>query len=83
MASPSRSSSDASHTISAFLANFFKRMFAVDTDTEAFAQHFFLARCESLKHFERFLKLNKFQLALRNTISLSLYSLIAGFPLLA
>lgn len=34
-----------------------------------------------LKHFERFFAMNKFKLAFKNTITLSLYSLIAGFPL--
>lgn len=34
-----------------------------------------------LKQFVRFFEMNKFQLALRNTIILSLYSLVAGFPL--
>lgn len=34
-----------------------------------------------LKHFIRFFGLNKFRLALKNTITVSLYSLIAGFPL--
>lgn len=34
-----------------------------------------------MKHFIRFFAMNKFKLALKNTITISLYSLIAGFPL--
>ena len=37
------------------LANFFKRVFAVDPDAKALAQHFFLARREGLQDFERLL----------------------------
>lgn len=34
-----------------------------------------------LKHFERFVTANNFPLLLRNTLTISLYALIAGFPL--
>jgi len=34
-----------------------------------------------MKHFIRFFAMNKFKLALKNTVTISLYSLIAGFPL--
>ena len=34
-----------------------------------------------LKHFSRFMNLQMFPILLRNTISISLYSLLAGFPL--
>lgn len=34
-----------------------------------------------LKYFHRFFAMSKFSLLLRNTLSLSLYSLLAGFPL--
>jgi len=37
------------------LANLFKRVFAVDANTKAFTQHFFLARREGLQNFERLL----------------------------
>ena len=34
-----------------------------------------------LKHFERFINLNMFPKLMKNTIAISVYSLLAGFPL--
>jgi putative aldouronate transport system permease protein len=58
-------------------------MFGITIAFKDFRPHkgIFGSNWVGLKHFERFLRLNKFQLALRNTITLSLYSLVAGFPL--
>ena len=58
-------------------------MFGITIAFKDFRPHkgIFGSNWVGLKHFERFLRLNKFRLALRNTITLSLYSLVAGFPL--